>query len=124
MNRKIVTVILVSLMATGAAVKGQVSFSGEEITSLLNNGYEMYGKAKYAAAIGLFDKWLENEKTGNIIQRAERSIMRPGLNEAYGTGCRVPDAALITGNARVPCSTRPGLSRVAIAISSEIIHAP
>jgi len=71
MNRKIVTVILVSLIAAGAAVKGQVSFSGEEITSLLNNGYEMFGKAKYATAIGLFDKWLETEKTGNRIQRAD-----------------------------------------------------
>ncbi len=31
----------------------------------------MYGKAKYAAAIALFDKWLATEKTGNKIDRAE-----------------------------------------------------
>lgn len=71
MNRKILTVIMVSFLAAGAAVKGQVSFSGEEITSLLNNGYDMFGKGKYAAAIGLFDKWLETEKTGNRLQRAD-----------------------------------------------------
>ncbi len=47
------------------------SFSGEELTSMLNNGYEMYGKAKYAPAIVLFDKWLATEKTGNMIERAE-----------------------------------------------------
>ena len=103
MNRKIVTVILVSLMATGAAVKGQVSFSGEEITSLLNNGYEMFGKAKYTAAIGLFDKWLENEKTGNRIQRADAEY------HAALASMRLmaPDAEyrmhrFITGNAESP----------------------
>lgn len=62
---------MVSFIAAGAVVKGQVSFSGEEITSLLNNGYDMFGKAKYAAAIGLFDKWLDTEKTGNRLQRAD-----------------------------------------------------
>ncbi len=103
MNRKIVTVILVSLMATGAAVKGQVSFSGEEITSLLNNGYEMYGKAKYAAAIGLFDKWLENEKTGNIIQRADAEYHAALASMKL----MAPDAEyrmqrFITGNAESP----------------------
>jgi len=71
MNRKILMVIMVSLIAAGAAVRGQVSFSGEEITSMLNNGYEMFSKAKYAAAIELFDRWLENEKTGSRLQRAD-----------------------------------------------------
>lgn len=71
MNRKILTVIMVSLLAAGTAVKGQVSFSGEEVTSLLNNGYEMFAKAKYATAIGLFDKWLENGKNGTSLQRAD-----------------------------------------------------
>ncbi|MDZ7635331.1 MAG: tetratricopeptide repeat protein [Bacteroidales bacterium] len=31
----------------------------------------MYGKAKYATAIELFDKWLATEKTGNRFQRAD-----------------------------------------------------
>ena len=103
MNRKIVTVILVSLIAAGAAVKGQVSFSGDEITSLLNNGYEMFGKAKYSAAIGLFDKWLETEKTGNRIQRADAEY------HAALASMRLmaPDAEyrmqrFITGNAESP----------------------
>ena len=64
-------VIAVSLIAAGTAVKGQVSFTGEEMTSLLNNGYEMYGKAKYAAAVTLFDKWLEAETEGNKLKRAD-----------------------------------------------------
>ncbi len=103
MNKKIVTVILVSLIAAGAAVKGQVSFSGDEITSLLNNGYEMFGKAKYSAAIGLFDKWLETEKTGNRIQRADAEY------HAALASMRLmsPDAEyrmqrFITGNAESP----------------------
>ncbi|HMT67847.1 MAG TPA: hypothetical protein PKE28_09645, partial [Bacteroidales bacterium] len=69
MNRKILTVVMVSLIAAGSAVKGQVSFSGDEMTSLLNNGYEMFAKAKYATAIGLFDKWLENGHNGTKLQR-------------------------------------------------------
>lgn len=64
-------VLAVSLMAAGAVVKGQVSFTGEEMTSLLNRGYEMFAKAKYATAVSLFDKWLESEKEGNKLQRAD-----------------------------------------------------
>lgn len=64
-------ITVVAVFAAASAVRGQSSFSGEEVTSLLNNGYEMYGKAKYASAIALFDKWLATEKTGNKIQRAE-----------------------------------------------------
>ena len=71
MNRKILMIIVIAVFTAGAAVKGQSSFSGEELNSLLNNGYEMYGKAKYAAAIELFDKWLASEKTGNRQQRAD-----------------------------------------------------
>ncbi len=71
MNRKILTVVMVSLIAAGAAVKGQVSFSGNEVTSLLNNGYEMFSKARYTTAIGLFDKWLENGQNGTKLQRAD-----------------------------------------------------
>ena len=71
MNRKILIVVMVSFIAAGTAVRGQVSFSGEEITSLLNNGYEMFEKGKYAPAIGLFDKWLETEKNGTRLQRAD-----------------------------------------------------
>jgi len=64
-------ILMVSLIAAGVAVRGQVSFSGEEMTSLLNNGYEMFGKAKYAAAVTLFDKWLEADKEGNKLKRAD-----------------------------------------------------
>lgn len=71
MNRKILMIIAVVSMAAGVALKGQSSFSGEELSSLLNNGYEMYSKAKYATAIVLFDKWLASEKTGNRQQRAD-----------------------------------------------------
>ena len=71
MNRKILAVILISLIGSAMSLKGQVSFSGEEMASLLNNGYEMFAKAKYATAIGLFDRWLETEKTGNRLQRAD-----------------------------------------------------
>jgi TolA-binding protein len=71
MNRKILMIIAVAAFAAGIAVKGQSSFSGEEMTSLLNSGYEMYAKAKYATAIELFDKWLATEKTGNSQQRAD-----------------------------------------------------
>jgi TolA-binding protein len=71
MNRKILMIIVIAAFTAGAAVKGQSSFSGEELNSLLNNGYEMYGKAKYAAAIELFDKWLASEKTGSKQQRAD-----------------------------------------------------
>ena len=67
MNRKILVIILAAVFAAGGAVRGQSSFSGQELTSLLNNGYEMYGKAKYASAIALFDKWLAIEKTGNRV---------------------------------------------------------
>ncbi len=63
--------MVVAAFAAGAALRGQSSFSGEELNSLLNNGYEMYGKAKYATAIELFDKWLATEKTGNRLQRAD-----------------------------------------------------
>jgi TolA-binding protein len=71
MNRKILVIMVVAVFTAGSAVRGQNSFSGEELTSLLNNGYEMYGKAKYASAITLFDKWLATEKNGNKIERAE-----------------------------------------------------
>jgi len=71
MNRKILMIIVIAAFTAGVAVKGQSSFSGEELNSLLNNGYEMYGKAKYAAAIELFDKWLASEKTGTRQQRAD-----------------------------------------------------
>jgi len=64
-------VLAFSLMAAGTALKGQVSFTGEEMTSLLNSGYEMFAKAKYATAVSLFDKWLESEKEGNKLQRAD-----------------------------------------------------
>jgi TolA-binding protein len=71
MNRKILMIIVVVAFAAGVGMKGQSSFSGEELTSLLNNGYEMFGKAKYAAAIELFDKWLASDNTGNKQQRAD-----------------------------------------------------
>jgi TolA-binding protein len=71
MNRKILMIIVVTAFAAGAVIRGQSSFSGEELTSLLNNGYEMYAKAKYATAIELFDKWLAAETTGNKQQRAD-----------------------------------------------------
>jgi len=71
MNRKILMIIVIAAFTAGAALKGQSSFAGEEITSLLNNGYEMYGKAKYAAAIELFDKWLASQKTGTRQQIAD-----------------------------------------------------
>ncbi len=71
MNRKILIIIVVAAFTAGTVVKGQSSFSGEELTSLLNNGFEMYGKAKYASAIELFDKWLASDKTGNKQQRAD-----------------------------------------------------
>jgi len=71
MNRKILIIMVVAAFTSAAAVTGQSSFSGEELNSLLNNGYEMYGKAKYATAIELFDKWLATEKTGNRLQRAD-----------------------------------------------------
>jgi hypothetical protein len=75
MNRKILAVILISLIGPAMSLKGQVSFSGEEMASLLNNGYEMFAKAKYATAIGLFDRWLETEKTGTGCRGQMRSIM-------------------------------------------------
>ena len=71
MNRKILMILAVAVLAAGASLRAQSSFSGEELTSLLNNGYEMYGKAKYATAIVLFDKWLATEKSGNKLERAE-----------------------------------------------------
>ena len=64
-------VLALTLVAAGAAVRGQVSFSGEEMTSLLNNGYEMFEKGKYATAVTLFDKWLGSEKEGNKLKRAD-----------------------------------------------------
>lgn len=64
-------IIAVAALTAGTAVKGQSSFSGEEVTSLLNSGYEMYAKARYSTAIELFDKWLATEKTGNTQQRAD-----------------------------------------------------
>lgn len=71
MNMKILIIMIVAAFAAGTAVRGQSSFSGEELNSLLNNGHEMYASAKYATAIELFDKWLTNEKTGNKFQRAD-----------------------------------------------------
>jgi len=71
MNRKILVIMVVALLTGGLAVRGQSSFSGEEMTSLLNSAYEMYGKAKYTTAIELFDRWLATEKSGSIIQRAD-----------------------------------------------------
>lgn len=71
MNRKILVILVAVLLTGGLAVRGQSSFSGEEMTSLLNSAYEMYGKAKYAIAVELFDKWLATEKGGSIIQRAD-----------------------------------------------------
>jgi tetratricopeptide (TPR) repeat protein len=71
MNRKIVMIIVAAAFSAGVAVNGQSSFSGEELTSLLNGGYEMYSKAKYATAVELFDKWLENDKSGNLQQRSD-----------------------------------------------------
>ena len=64
-------VMVVSFIAAGSAVRGQVSFSGEEMTSLLNSGYEMFSKAKYATAISLFDRWLETEKEGDRLKRSD-----------------------------------------------------
>ncbi|MCI0523043.1 MAG: hypothetical protein L0Y37_05240, partial [Bacteroidales bacterium] len=71
MNRKILVIIVAAVLTTGTALRGQSSFTGEELTSLLNNGYEMYGKAKYATAIELFDKWLAADKSGKSQQRAD-----------------------------------------------------
>jgi len=71
MNRKIVMIIVAAAFSAGVAVNGQSSFSGEELTSLLNGGYEMYSKAKYATAVELFDKWLENDNSGNLQQRSD-----------------------------------------------------
>jgi hypothetical protein len=75
MNRKILMVLAVSLITAGTAVRGQVSFTGEEMTSLLNNGYEMFEKAKYAAAVSLFDKWLEKRKRGTSFSELMLNIM-------------------------------------------------
>jgi TolA-binding protein len=75
MNRKILMIIVVAAFAAGAVLRGQSSFSGAEVNSLLNNGYEMYAKAKYATAIELFDKWLATEKTGNKLQRADAEYL-------------------------------------------------
>lgn len=71
MNRKILVIIVAAVLMTGTALRGQSSFTGEELTSLLNNGYEMYGKAKYATAIELFDKWLAADNSGKSQQRAD-----------------------------------------------------
>jgi TolA-binding protein len=71
MNRKILIIIVAAVLMTGTALRGQSSFTGEELTSLLNNGYEMYGKAKYATAIELFDKWLAADNSGKSQQRAD-----------------------------------------------------
>jgi len=75
MNRKILMIIVVAAFAAGTALRGQSSFSGEELNSLLNNGYEMYAKAKYATAIELFDKWLATEKKGNKFERADAEYL-------------------------------------------------
>lgn len=64
-------IILFAAVSAGSAVRGQASFSAGELTSLLNNGYEMYAKAKYHSAIELFDKWLASDKEGSQGQRAE-----------------------------------------------------
>ena len=69
--RRLLMVFILSLVASGAAVRGQLSFTGDDITSLLNNAYEMYDKAKYATAISLFDKWLERDKAAGKVERAE-----------------------------------------------------
>ncbi len=67
MNRKIFLLLLVLTVSfSGAIVRGQSSFSGEEFNSLLSRGYEMFEKAKYAPAIELFDKWLAADKDGGI----------------------------------------------------------
>ncbi|HUW93430.1 MAG TPA: tetratricopeptide repeat protein [Bacteroidales bacterium] len=71
MNRKILMILIAAALTAGTAINGQSSFSGEELTSLLNGGHEMYNKAKYAAAVELFDKWLANDKQGNVQQRSE-----------------------------------------------------
>jgi TolA-binding protein len=71
MNRKILVIIVAVVLTTGTALRAQSSFTGEELTSLLNNGYEMYGKAKYATAIELFDKWLAADNSGKSQPRAD-----------------------------------------------------
>lgn len=72
MKRKLLFLIMVSLISSGGALlHGQVSFTGREVTSLLNNGYEMFDKAKYATAIELFDRWLAEEPEGDPLERAD-----------------------------------------------------
>lgn len=75
MNRKLLMIMVMAGLFSGVAIRGQSSFSGEEMTSLLTNAREMYGKAKYATAIELFDRWLATEKTGNKTERAEAEYL-------------------------------------------------
>ena len=75
MNRKILMIMVMAGLFSGMAIRGQSSFSGEEMTSLLTNAREMYGKAKYATAIELFDRWLATEKAGNKTERAETEYL-------------------------------------------------
>ncbi len=71
MNKKIMIFLIAGVLTAGSAINGQSSFSGEELTSLLNRGYEMYSKAKYAPAVELLDKWLAADKSGNTQQRSD-----------------------------------------------------
>ncbi len=72
MNRKILLLIIASLILSyGTLLRGQVSFTGQEVTSLLNNGYEMFGKARYTAAIELFDRWLAASDQADPLIRAD-----------------------------------------------------
>jgi len=65
MNRKILLIILVTMVLLPVTiVKGQSSFSGDELNSMLSRGYEMYSKAKYAPAIELLDKWISEDREG------------------------------------------------------------
>ncbi len=63
--------LIAGALTAGSAINGQSSFSGEELSSLLNRGYEMYSKAKYAPAVELLDKWLAADKSGNTQQRSD-----------------------------------------------------
>jgi len=75
MNRKILMIMVMAGLFSGTAIRGQSSFSGEEMTSPLTYAMEMYGKAKYATAIELFDRWLATEKTGNKTERAQAEYL-------------------------------------------------
>lgn len=71
MNRRIVMFLVVMALTAITMLHGQASFSGRDMTSLLNGGHEMFSKGKYATAIELFDKWLASDNNGTEQQKAD-----------------------------------------------------